>query len=83
MTTQMQIKDMLQQVLRRLDRIEATLETGEGQVGSRRAAEILGCTVQALQKRVARGQVPCTKQGKRLKFDSARLVEMKNQFINI
>lgn len=65
---------------RRLQRMEQMLTALVGsldrQVGIAEAARILGCTKQALYKRIERGQVPCEVVNGRYKFSRTALLSL-------
>lgn len=77
MRADMKILNELHRLSDRLERIERVLDaSGARMLGSAEAAELLGISVQALHKRVARGAINCAKDCKgRLKF---RLQDIKN-----
>lgn len=77
MRADMKILNELHRLSDRLERIERVLDaSGARMLGSAEAAELLGISVPALHKRVARGAINCAKDGKgRLKF---RLSDIKN-----
>lgn len=70
MRADMKILNELHRLSDRLERIERVLDaTGARMLGSAEAAAMLGISVPALHKRVARGAINCAKDDKgRLKF---------------
>ena len=62
MRADMKILNELHRLSDRLERIERVLDaTGARMLGSAEAAEMLGISVPALHKRVARGAINCAK----------------------
>lgn len=62
MNIQMKILSTVQSLSQRLEAIERVLDAnGSRMVSSAEAAEMLGISVQALHKRVARGAINCAK----------------------
>ena len=62
MNAQMKILSAVQKLSQRLELIERALDAnGTRMVGSAEAAEMLGISVPALHKRVARGAINCAK----------------------
>ena len=62
MTTQLKTLLAVQELAQRLEAIERALDArGARMVSSAEAAEMLGISVPALHKRVARGAIACTK----------------------
>lgn len=70
MRADLKILNELHRLSDRLERIERVLDaSGARMLGSAEAAELLGISVPALHKRVARGAINCAKDDKgRLKF---------------
>ena len=57
-------------------RAEIRTVLDEELIDTRQAAELLNMSEAALRKAVERGQIPCTRMGRRLRFRRSELIEL-------